>query len=404
MSSPSSVSWSSVPKKAELAIICSVRIADFFQQAALQAIMFYQLSSFAPEASESDISFQVGVLQGVFTAAQIFTSVIWGKIADHPSWGRKRVILSSLIGQGFSCLGVAFSKTFAAAVFWRFLGGAVNASVGGARTVLSEKTEKKYHSRTFLLLPFAWNIAQFTGPPISGLLSDPVKYHPNLFGNNSTFGGETGVAWLKKFPYAAPNLCCTMVLFADAFLVWVGLGETLQSRETKRDRGLEFNSYVRSILSGSCVYRSEYTRLHQDDEVQDSRSEDVELWPVPSSQTRLKQGLPGARASGEAHPSRSFPLLRALTSNVMLVLTTVAFVDFGMGAFTALWTMFLSSERYRPGSDPPANLPFQFTGGLGFPPSRIGMAMSMLGVVGIICQFALFPRVSERLGLIQSMQ
>src|SRR5271155_5561856 len=93
-----SPSWVSLPHKGQLAIIASVRVVDFFQVASLQAFMFHQLQSFAPSASDSEISFQTGVLQGVFTSAQIFTGIVWGRVADAPWAGRKTVLLIGLIG------------------------------------------------------------------------------------------------------------------------------------------------------------------------------------------------------------------------------------------------------------------------------------------------------------------
>ena len=35
------------------------------------------------------------------------------------------------------------------------------------------------------------------GPILGGLLSDPVSSYPSVFGENSLFGGENGVFWLK---------------------------------------------------------------------------------------------------------------------------------------------------------------------------------------------------------------
>ena len=117
-------------------MIASVRVVDFFQVASLQAFMFHQLQSFAPSAPDSEISFQTGVLQGVFTSAQIFTGIVWGRVADAPWAGRKTVLLIGLIGTGFSCVGLAFARSFAVAVAWRCLGGAINGTVGAARTTL----------------------------------------------------------------------------------------------------------------------------------------------------------------------------------------------------------------------------------------------------------------------------
>ncbi|KAK5072514.1 hypothetical protein LTR64_005012 [Lithohypha guttulata] len=400
MRQPAPPSWSSIPKKFELAIICSVRIVDFFQQAALQAFMFYQLASYSPDTSESEISFQVGVLQGVFTAAQIVTSVIWGRAADSPTWGRKRVILASLIGQAVSCIGVAFSTSFATAVIWRTLGGAVNATVGGARTALFEKTEKKYHSRTSLLLPLAWNIANIFGPPVGGLLSDPVRYYPALFGDNSLFGGANGVTWMKTYPYALPNLFCALVLFADAVLVFLFLEETLKARQGRRDRGLELAAGLQQFFVHYVLRRSGYQSLNDHDPRQGTSLID----DGGSASSTSMVGVPKERSTTppgrEATNSSTLP--RVLTKNIILTLTTVAFLDFQLGGFTALWSMFLSSEKRDPVSGPKPHLPFKFTGGLGFSPSVVGLAMSILGFVGIICQFVLYPRVNARFGLLRS--
>lgn len=158
------VTWRSLPNKAQLGILAGVRVVDFFQVASLQTYMFHQLKSFDPSLSDSSISLQAGVLQGVFTSAQILTAIIWGRVADAPWAGRKHVLLIGLVGTGLSCIGVGYCSTFEQAVVFRCLGGAVNGTVGAARTMVAESVEKKYHSRAFLLLPIAFNIANVFGP------------------------------------------------------------------------------------------------------------------------------------------------------------------------------------------------------------------------------------------------
>ena len=435
---PPPASWASLPHKGQLALICSVRVVDFFQQAALQTYMVYQLKSFAPDAPDTTISFQAGVLQGVFTAAQIFTGILWGRVADQPWSGRKTVLLIGLTGQGLACCGVAFARSFATAAVWRCLGGAVNATVGGARTALAETTEKRFHSRTFLLLPLAFNIANIFGPILGGLLSDPFKTYPYLFGEDSTFGGDDGITWLKTFPYAAPNLLCASLLFLDAFLIWLFLRETLASRQYTRDRGLEFADQIRYRLSRAFTGRLGYSQVQQqqsfvdgpdmppdDDEVETS----TPLRPLhsPQRQSSLSSSSPldkelttstpddhrqhqlstsfAPKASSLPSPTKprpAPPFYHALTPNVLLVMSTVAFMDFQMGGFASLWTIFLSSAKRSPTDSPPVSLPFHFTGGLGFSPSTIGFAMSILGFIGILLQLTVYPRVNARYGLLRS--
>lgn len=161
---PPPVTWASLPNKPQLAILALVRVVDFFQVASLQAYMFHQLKSFSPDAPDSKISFQAGVLQGVFTSAQIVTAIVWGRIADASWAGRKNVLLIGLVGTGVSCVGMGYSRTFSEACAWRVLGGAINGTVGAARTMLAETVEKRYHPRAFLLLPAAFNVANIAGP------------------------------------------------------------------------------------------------------------------------------------------------------------------------------------------------------------------------------------------------
>lgn len=163
--SPAPVTWMSLPHKGQLALLGLCRVFDFLQIASLQAYMFYQLKSFDPNLSDSDVATQAGILQGAFTAAQFATAIPWGRVADAEWGGRKFVLLVGLCGTAVSCLGVAYSTSFAQAVFWRSFGGAINGTVGIIRTMIAENVkEKKYHSRAFLILPIGFNVASLFGP------------------------------------------------------------------------------------------------------------------------------------------------------------------------------------------------------------------------------------------------
>lgn len=162
---PALVTWMSLPRKGQLALLGLCRVFDFLQVASLQAYMFYQLKSFDQNLSDSDVATQAGILQGAFTAAQFATAIPWGRVADAQWGGRKFVLLVGLVGTAVSCLGVAYSTSFAQAVFWRSFGGAINGTVGIIRTMIAENVkEKKYHSRAFLILPIGFNIASLFGP------------------------------------------------------------------------------------------------------------------------------------------------------------------------------------------------------------------------------------------------
>ncbi|THC95157.1 hypothetical protein EYZ11_005360 [Aspergillus tanneri] len=137
------VTWRSLPKKGQLAILTFARLSEPLTQTSLQAYMFYQLRSFDPSLPDSTISTQAGVLQGSFTAAQFLTAVWWGRLADAEWMGRKRVLMIGLLGTCISCLGFGFARSFVAAAFFRILGGVLNSNVGVMRTMIAEIIQEK---------------------------------------------------------------------------------------------------------------------------------------------------------------------------------------------------------------------------------------------------------------------
>ncbi|KAF7588532.1 hypothetical protein BBP40_005559 [Aspergillus hancockii] len=394
------VTWMTLPRKTQLALLGLCRVFDFLQIASLQAYMFYQLKSFDGDLSDADVSTQAGILQGAFTAAQFATAIPWGRVADAEWGGRKFVLLVGLLGTAVSCLGVAFATSFAQAVFWRSFGGAINGTVGIIRTMIAENVkEKKYHSRAFLILPIGFNIASLFGPVMGGMLSDPVRSYPALFGPNSSFGGENGVEWLMRYPYALPMLANAIFLTFAAFCVGMGLEETLDACKGKPGLGVFtmriFARGVRALVPSSSPL---YQRLPFADYDEEG--------PL-LSQHRLNESYElEEKAAKPMRHKRSLPFRRLWTKNVLCTLLAQAFFDFQMGAFNNLWLLFLSSPRYdsTDPASPAQRLPFIFTGGLGMLPQSVGFATAILGVIGMLLQFTVYPAINSRLGTAKSYQ
>lgn len=92
------VTWRSLPHKRQLAILTFARLSEPLVQTSLQSYMFYQLKSFDQSLPDSTIASQAGIMQGSFTAAQFFTAMLWGRIADSDRAGRKMVLMIGLLG------------------------------------------------------------------------------------------------------------------------------------------------------------------------------------------------------------------------------------------------------------------------------------------------------------------
>lgn len=70
-----------------------------------------------------------------------------------------------------------------------------------------------------------FNIGVIIGPILGGSLADPVNSFPWLFGPGSVLGGKDGVWWMKRWPYALPNVLSAIFIFMSLLAVFLGLDE-----------------------------------------------------------------------------------------------------------------------------------------------------------------------------------
>ncbi|KAM7221353.1 MFS general substrate transporter [Rhypophila decipiens] len=392
-----SVSWGDLPKKHQLFVLTLARLSEPLVQTSLQSYMFYQLKWFDPTLPDSVISSQAGVLHASFTAAQFLSAMAWGRIADSSRFGRKTVLLIGLGGTLLSCLGFGFSTSFWQALIFRSIGGLTNGNVGVMRTMISEIViEKKYQSRAFLLMPMTYNIGVIIGPILGGILSDLAGTYPDAFGE---------VEFLRRYPYAPPNLLSAFFLFSAMTSTWLSLDETLDTRLEKRDVGREL---------GRRLWKFFVTKDSDDSYTKLPSGDDNEFETAPFIHSSRDSGtVTPSDDADKPKPSRPrytqrLPSRRIFTRNVVFTLLASSTIGFHIGTFNSLWFVFLSTPVYDPAKPPESpsaldrNLPFIFTGGMGLQPREVGMAMAILGVLGIFLQLTVYPWLSARLGTIRS--
>lgn len=129
------IGWLDLPRKDQLIILTIARLSEPLVQTSLQAYIFYQLKWFDPSLPDSTISVQASILHASFTAAQLLTAMLWGRVADSIHVGRKTVLLIGLIGTSISSLGFGFATSYWQALVLRLLGGATNGNIGVMRTM-----------------------------------------------------------------------------------------------------------------------------------------------------------------------------------------------------------------------------------------------------------------------------
>ncbi|KAF1912026.1 major facilitator superfamily domain-containing protein [Ampelomyces quisqualis] len=395
------VSWSSLPRKDQLFVLTLARLSEPLTQTSLGSYLFYQLQSFDSSLPDSTISYQAGLIQAAFPFAQFLTAMLWGRFADSPHGGRKLAICIGLLGTMCSIIGFGFSHSFGMAVAFRLIGGVLNGNIGVMRTMISEIIkEKKYQSRAFLLLPMTFNVGVIVGPILGGLLADPVGSYPFLFGPGSAIGGQNGVQWMTTWPYALPNLISAVFLLFSALAVIFFLEETSELRKDLPDRGLDFGRWIRHhILRQSVAPDAAYSAVASDEETATS-------FELQQTLTSAGTSTPNTSDKLKASARHVLPFHRIWTRNLLTTLFAHGLLAMHVGGFNSLWFIYLSTPRYDAAHPHPPNFKphgfYYFTGGLALPPPRIGLALAILGVIGITLQILVYPALSHRLGTAKS--
>ena len=397
--------WLSLPRKSQLIVLALSRFTEPLTQTSVSSYLYYYLSSFhppnKPPPSAETISRQAGIIASSFALAQFLTGVLWGRLSDKI--GRKPCILFSLAGTVISVIGFGFSENLAMALTFRILGGCLNGNVGILRTMVAEVVvEKKYHSRAFLIMPICFNIGVIIGPAIGGILADPTSTYPGLFGR---------VEWMRRWRYALPNLACAALVFISMLLAFLFLEETLESKKyrNRTDIGLKIGrgiNFLAKRLYGMVTRRRNFPKADELGEYQlvtnigggddDDATVVGSATPSPSSSASIRP-LPIKPKKPPKHPT----FREIFTKNIIFTLIALAIVPLHNATFMHLWAIFLSTPRSL--IPHPSSL-FMFAGGLGLPAAQVGIAMSYIGVMGILMQLFLYPPLQAKLGLLHSFR
>lgn len=108
---------------------------------------------------------------------------------------------------------------------------------------------------------------------------------------------------------------------------------------------------------------------------------------------------PSAATRPQARPYKRPSFRQVWTRNVLLTLLAHFLLAFHASAFNAMIFVFLPMPRAPEGGRSGF---FHFSGGLGLPSSKVGLATAVIGVIGLPLQIFLYPRVQARMGTLPS--
>ncbi|KAJ5893754.1 MFS transporter, partial [Penicillium taxi] len=347
-----------------------------------EPLVFTSVLPYLPELLEyvgvakADVAKWAGITSAAAALSQAFTAVSWGTLSDYV--GRKPVILFGLTCTMVLSVVLGMSQSLTTVLISRTMIGLMNGNVGILRTMVAEIVpERELQPRAFSIMPTVWTIGSIFGPSFGGALAHPAEKYPNIFGSSE---------FLRRFPFALPNLISACVFIFGITVGFLFLHETLETKKDQRDVGLE----IGKVLTGSCT-----SRRKGDLERKAVDEESASLLPK-SSLKSSKKDQPIKRVS------HSWSQIFTFQSSIILVAYTLM-SGFGM-AFDSVFPVFLHYPVQQLHENLDVNLPFKFASGFGVDSQTIGTYYTIIGIIGMFIQFYLFPPVVKRYGVLKCYQ
>ncbi|CAM6033384.1 unnamed protein product, partial [Sphagnum compactum] len=203
-----------IPYKEFLSVFLLIFVASI-PVSSLYPFLYFMVQDFHITKSDKEIGFYAGLLGASLLVGRALTAVHWGIAADK--YGRKPVMVLSLISVIVFHTLFGLSKNFWVALATRFLLGGFNGMHGAVKAYISEISNQQHQALGISMVGTSWGLALIIGPALGGYLSQPALKYPSVFGEGSLFA---------RYPYFLPSLCNT-VLATGALCIIIQLPETL---------------------------------------------------------------------------------------------------------------------------------------------------------------------------------
>ena len=115
------------------------------------------------------VSEYFGYFIGVYALMQFLASPVLGSLSDR--YGRKLILLISLLGAGLDYLFMAFAPTLGLLFLGRVISGLTGASMTVASSYMADISTDKNRSANFGMIGAAWGLGFIMGPLLGGVFS-----------------------------------------------------------------------------------------------------------------------------------------------------------------------------------------------------------------------------------------
>ncbi|PVU87981.1 hypothetical protein BB559_005779, partial [Furculomyces boomerangus] len=384
----------------QVMILMLVRLSDPIGFTLILPFVYQFVKNSGIAKTSGEIGWYVGIMSASFSLSQSVTAIYWGQLSDRI--GRKPVILYGLAGSLLATVCFGFTNSYYLALTIRTFGGLLNGNVSIIKSALAEISDQTNRAQIFAFLPLSWNVGGIIGPIIGGILYDPSKKIPWLFGSIYVF---------EKYPHLLPCLVSAMLYVFGLILGILKLEETHKPKSKKSNKKTRSKKTRKNILESKRDKDiPETSSMSLNELEQSSSSISIEMANSTSSDSissLWKEDNKNLKDLDEFNESEvllsnddsssvfSYYSLMEERSFRDKFSSTMIFVLITNSTMTLAYSMFESFFAVWSASD--IDL-----GGLAFSPDDITLALSFSGLVVFYAQLAVYPYIDRKYGTLFS--
>ena len=193
----------------------------------------------APDTERYDIVLLGGLIGSLFSLLQFVASPAIGALSDV--YGRRPILLGSIVGVGASYVIWAASNDFGLFVVARVVGGLSKGNVSLCTAIVADVTSAKTRSRGMAVIGVAFSFGFLIGPMLGALFS---RYSPKSIDVTS-----------ESYPFSNPALFALCLTALGFVLLWLLFDETLPSEKRAKSLGSSFADVTTNLINPVNLFR-----------------------------------------------------------------------------------------------------------------------------------------------------